>query len=351
VRDFIFKWLENYPNSRFDTFKLQQHLQQKLISFSYEEFADNIDELLSENVITPVKNSKYNHRTDRPLYNKYTKVKSKAKIPKELVNRILTFYHPKMKVLSYTESADSIEKYIKHETYLMAIDAFLKSPVKDEWLSLNERSLQLFGDEKWLGDKGVAIIKKIGITLEDLHCEKIFEPFFYYKMPSWFENSNVNVLIIENKDTYGSFKSLFQQNMNTFFSITFDLLVYGEGEKIIRSIESIWEIQGAKDKEIQGYYFGDIDPKGIEMYFSLKARNEIRLKPMISFYEEILTRSKGKRYKRKKGQKFKANESNRFAEYLEPSLIDEFLSVMKEHYFPQEVLNRQILLELYRKDH
>lgn len=44
-------------------------------------------------------------------------------------------------------------------------------------------------------------------------------------------------------------------------------------------MESIWEIDGAATKEIQGFYFGDLDPVGISIFLSLQKKNIIPVAP------------------------------------------------------------------------
>jgi hypothetical protein len=340
----ILAYIDSQKDTYLETWDIQNALHREG-AFDYAEFAKGINSLVEEGVIAPVKTSGENHRKDHPLYKKYRKVKTKAFVSEDVKQEILYKYHPKMKVSFYVNSP---EEYIQDRPCLLAINEYLNSR-KQSWDTVNERSFELFRNEKWLAKEGSSFLKKVGLTLDDLNCGIVYEPFFYYMMPSWKKDSSVNVLIVENKDTYGSFKTLFKEGCNAFGGISFDMLIYGEGEKIISSIESIWEIEVASTKEIKGYYFGDIDPAGIEICLSLMKKDEIPVVPMVVFYEELLKKYHSVRLKRPKNQKtqkYKQDSGEKFSTYLPPSVRGEYFGVIKEYYLPQEGLNKTILREL-----
>ncbi|MDX8362900.1 Wadjet anti-phage system protein JetD domain-containing protein [Cytobacillus sp. IB215316] len=336
----VLEFINNHRKVYIDTWDIQSSLQING-DFVYSHFAGSIKRLVEEDIIEPVISSgeSHHHRQELRLYKRYRKVKVQEVVSEAYKKEILTMYHVKMKVSFYIQQP---KQYAEDHHFLIKINQFLNSDSQD-WLTVNERSFQLFQDEKWLSLNGMSLLKKMGLSLSDLRCSQIFEPFFYFAVPYWKELTQSNVLIVENKDTYGSFKELFKEGITTFAGVKFDFLIYGEGEKIIRSIESIWDINGTDSKDIQGYYFGDIDPIGIEICLSLMRKNEISLEPMAAFYEELLSIYKNTRLKRKKKQKYKVDIAEEFASYLTDSLRDDFFEIIQEHYLPQEGLNKSVL--------
>ncbi|MGD6870602.1 Wadjet anti-phage system protein JetD domain-containing protein [Sutcliffiella horikoshii] len=343
----VLEYINNHQKVNIETWDIQSALQFHS-DFVYSKFADSIKRLVEEEIIEPVISSgeSHHHRQELKLYKRYRKVKLNEVVSDILKKEILTMYHVKMKVSFYIRQP---KQYAEDRHFLIKINQFLSSDSED-WLTVNERSFQLVQDEKWLSGNGMSLLKKVGLSLSDLRCSKIFEPFFYFAIPSWKELTQSNVLIVENKDTYGSFKELFKEGITTFAGVKFDFLIYGEGEKIISSIESIWEIDGANSKDIQGYYFGDLDPIGIEICLSLMRKNEISLKPMAAFYEELLSIYKTTRLKRKKKQKYKVDTAEEFASYLSDLIRDAFFEIIQEYYLPQEGLNKSILRSMTERN-
>ena len=113
--------------------------------------------------------------------------------------------------LSYFHSHP--EDFYRYYEILRAIDLYLvenagKGP--EVWDTVNERSLFLTGDEKFLlSAEGGKLLNKINITLEDLHCYKVAEPFFYRLLADDVHHAGeIYGLIIENKDTFETFSRL-----------------------------------------------------------------------------------------------------------------------------------------------
>ena len=75
------------------------------------------------------------------------------------------------------------------------------------------------------------IIKKLGLTLQDLKCYETYEPFFYYENK---EFSKGKILIIENKDTFWTIQNV----VKTTKYKNIYLVIYGEGKKIYEQLKS-----------------------------------------------------------------------------------------------------------------
>lgn len=136
-----------------------------------------INQLVEEGFITPIQISGKNHRSIA-LFNKYKRLDKKAKMHQSEIEKLLSSYHPRMKLQYYINRK---EEYVYDKVYLEAIDYHLKSsdPI---WMSVNERSYLLFGDEKWLQKEGQKVLNKIGLKMNDLNCEFEYGTLFLLSM-------------------------------------------------------------------------------------------------------------------------------------------------------------------------
>lgn len=323
--------------------KMEKH-QVYLESGGYRAFVEAVEEFVSQGKIKPVKRSGDNGMSPA-LYNTYQKIAQRKSLSDEEVQKILTQYHPKMQMNYYLKHPDA---YQKVESYLSAIDKFLKgvSPSSPQ-ITANERSFDLFRDEKWLmSAEGKSVVGKLGICLADLHCFKTNEPFMHYQrtLPS---EQNLNALIIENLDTYTSMKMLFQKGVYEWNGVSFALLIYGEGNKIMRSFSYFHELQDFQGHDVDFYYFGDLDWKGIDIWYDLQVSAGITVKPFCFFYETLIDLYEHEAKEIKKDQTFHLESTTAFLNCFS-NTYKERISVLLEskRYLPNEGLSAPILLEL-----
>ena len=331
------KLLEERKNKTFYTLDIERELKEILYKeskpFDYRAFADAINTLTKEEQIKPVIVSKMNGMNPS-LYRKYTKIKKKEK--KVDIVELFSHYHPQMD-LSYFKTKS--KEYTDKKAFLESLSNFLYHP-DTELLSVNERSLELFDDEKFLESlEGKKFLLNTGLTMDKLMCEKAYEPFFYYQTSGRVQN----LLIVENKDTFYSLKSLMLEGINTWGDISFQLLIYGEGSKITKSIEFIQELYLPEDLNI--YYFGDIDREGVTIKHRLSNRSEKAVQWMVPFYLE--TWGRRKYLPSKKLQNWNEESARTFLSIFPLEERDSVYDYLKDSlYVPQEVLNRKILRRL-----
>jgi hypothetical protein len=242
--------------------------------------------------------------------------------------------------MNLTYFKEKKKEYEELKLYLTRVSEFLYHP-DNEVLTVNERSLKLFKDEKFLESmNGKKLLLTIGINLEDLMCEKTYEPFFYYQYKGQVIE---NILIIENKDTFYSIKKLMAEGINSWGGTSFQLLIYGEGNKITRSIDFINELDIPENSKI--YYYGDIDREGITIKHRLHGKIDKEIQWMNFFYIESW----------KLRQEIKSKNKQNWNEEAVLSFIDIFPQqesenvhtfLKNEYFIPQETLNRSELRRL-----
>lgn len=330
----------------------------------YDSFERVLRQLCAQGVLEPVKASGTNGRNPL-LYNRYRKVAQGLEHEHRLN---LINLHSLIRSAAYSKSPQA---YTEDQRYLLALDAFLKDPHQRESLgeaiSVNERSFQIFNDEKFLlSDRGRIFLQRIGRTLTDLSCYMTTEPFFYMDYRSkgsadnqinqspeplqiekrhntdGFPDLSYSALIVENKDTFYSIKRAWQVGNRSIGGVPFDLLIYGEGRKIVGSFAFAQEIPDLDPETMRVYYFGDLDPEGLDIFGSLVAAFPlISIKPFTYCYQALLQLfGRNAPLRREKDQKLRAVYEETFLSYFTPELGLEIQALFhSKKYIPQEGLS------------
>lgn len=314
----------------------------------YDSFERILKQLCALGVIEPVKVSGTNGRNPL-LYNRYRKVA----LGLEHEHRLnLINLHALIRSQAYSKSPQA---YTEDQRYLLALDAFLKDPHQreslEEAISVNERSFQIFNDEKFLlSDRGRIFLQRIGRTLTDLSCYMTTEPFFYMDYRSkgnkhntdCFLDLSYSALIVENKDTFYSIKRAWQVGNRSIGGVPFDLLIYGEGRKIVGSFAFAQEIPDLVPETMRVYYFGDLDPEGLDIFGSLvDAFPLISIKPFTYCYQALIRLyGRDAPLRREKDQKLRAVHEETFLTHFTHELSQEIQALVhSKKYIPQEGLS------------
>lgn len=226
-------------------------------------FNNAVMRLVTEQAIEPVGKS----RTVQGLHLKYRINRSPEKKDKDLAAQIIRSIAPPATLDYYMKNP---QEFLHDRDTIEIISRFLKQESKD-LITVNERAYQLFGDEKFFTGKGrnrsfgKTVLKRLGLSYANLGCQETVEPFFSFQCKDFYSLAARNIYIIENKDTFWSFK---MNIMDVSAKIKADMLVYGEGKKIISSFRFIEEYE-VDEQQDQFFYFGDLDPEGINIYCEL----------------------------------------------------------------------------------
>ncbi|MBM7558093.1 Wadjet anti-phage system protein JetD domain-containing protein [Halanaerobacter jeridensis] len=347
------KIIENYlrqaQNKRIKTRNIEDYVLNNMQErkYSYQQFATAIKELVNQNKLRPVKARGENGRRPR-LYNWYQIKTEDKKISKELKKELLTQYAPQLSMSYYLHHPG---QYKRDQEYIKIIDDFFKRADQTSEMAVNERSFQLFNDEKFLNSRqGQQILERLGIAVTDLNCYLTYEPFFYYRNQT--DGGEKNILIIENKDTFFSIKKLLQEGITKWNGIEVSLLIYGEGKKIQSSFSFFKELDQyqAANLELNFYYFGDLDPEGIKIWWGLQNKYEVEFIPLKFFYQQLLKYSQAA-VDLKTEQIFSEVAVDEFCDYFAKSAGDKIKHLLQNgKYLPQEGLSYQLLKVISCKD-
>ncbi|MBS3975843.1 MAG: hypothetical protein KGZ75_03815 [Syntrophomonadaceae bacterium] len=325
-------------------------------------FNNAVMKLVSEQLISPV--GKPN--TAHGLHLKYRINRSLENKDSDLLAQIIRSITPPASVDYYIKNP---QDYLNDKVIIEIIVLFLKQNNKD-LITVNERAYQLFGDEKFFKGEGKnrscgeTVLKRLGLSYSSIGCQDTVEPFFSFQNKDFYSLAARNIYIIENKDTFWSFK---RKIMDTPAKIKADMLVYGEGKKIVSSFQFFAEYE-VNAKEDHFFYFGDLDPEGINIYCQLLDEYpQYKIYPFAEGYQAVLeVGTLREPVKTPKEQRVKKANIERFVQALAESPgLKKFASggssgtldlawilMLKKHltegfYIPQEALSAAKMKERF----
>lgn len=311
----------------------------------YIAFSKAMNKLKDENLVKEIKASAYNG-LNPPLRLRW-----------EIVVKEKEQKWDKFKLLKFSDLLD-FTYYLnnpnfqtdKEWEYVENIYNFLKDRDKREWASVEERSLELFYDEKYLiarkdSPKGkYGILKRLKLSYDDLKMKNYGEMFIYWNRGT---RDIRKVIILENHSTFFSYKKMAEKNKE-IFGIAPDILIYGEGNKIENSFAFIEEIGDISNMEV--YYFGDIDSEGFGIYTRLKERYPnayIKLQKQ-AYVHLISLCNRNYPWKGKvKNQVYLDFFLKEMGDFLASDLRDKLINIWEKDFrIPQELINYEYLLKV-----
>lgn len=285
IYDHILQYLASSKKKRVSTFELENYIK-SILGERYEEnggylsFYHAMEKLIASSYIKPIGKKKIGLYPS--LYAAYTLLRHTDQLPSPVEFFSL---HPRMNPQKYYMN---LTAWNDVKPFLMTISNYLYNP-DHSWLTASERSLDLFQDEKWLGQKGKSVLRSVGLQLSDLNCFETTEPFFYrlWGVPEL----SRNVLIVENKDTFYTCKQWIDK-CGELLGQSFDAIVYGEGNKIIKSFPFAHEVWGNTFSSVKFFYVGDLDPRGIWIVDKLQSHYKFPIYPLLTFYRAMISSGK-----------------------------------------------------------
>lgn len=261
--------------------------------------------------------------------------------------------------------AELIEELKFHMAPAICIDYYLKHPAvyqqEARWVrllnryfieqgmgtpktvSVNERSFQIWGREKFLQkEEGKKILSHCGISIDQLFVYPTTEPLAYFsahkKVPQ-------TILILENKDTFYSTRRFLLNGGEQIFQEKIGTVIYGAGKGILRSFEDfLFCVEPhIRNPQNQILYFGDLDYEGIRIYEQLQDLflEKCKIQPFVNAYAAMLEKAKKQdmdflpKMKEKQNRRLSGNFFCHFPKELYGQM-QQLLSTGK--YIPQEII-------------
>ena len=343
---------EKLNRKRFDINSLEQYL---IDSYKgYGSYIENGGYPKLHHIIILLKE---NNRIKEILSSNYNGLNPPLKTRWQIISRKDNEKWGKHKVLQLSDMLD-FTYYKNHPIYQTDLEweyieniyNFLKFREEREWVSIEERSLELFYDEKFLTKrkevlKGkYGILKRLGLSYEDLKMKKYSEMFIY-----WNKGVEVikNVIILENHSTFFTFKRIAEER-GEILGFEPDILIYGEGKKIEKSFAFLEEITDISKVEV--LYFGDIDSEGFGIYYRLKDRYpNIKIKLKYRAYYHLISIC-DRHYplgEQKKKNIYLACFLEEIADYIDGKSMDKLKYIWEKDFrIPQELITYEYLLKV-----
>ena len=335
--------IRKYEYKRIDVLEMQKYLG----IGDYESFAEKVQSLCEDGIITPVKSSRTNGK--RPLlYNRYT-------INQEEKDHSLIIQELKYK-LNYRLHNDfylkHLEQYMEDRDMVLKLSRFLneKKELLNTMASENERSFQIWQREKLLREgRGRKILSNLGFSIEELNIYPTTEPLAYFSIH---KKTPQTILILENMDTFYTMRTFLLNGGFKIFSKPVSTLIYGRGKDIWRTFNdfSVCIEPYLLSSENEMLYFGDMDYEGIYIYQQLKEnfRQDFEIKPFKEAYCFMIDKLRKEQYdlpESKAGQNKNINEE--FFSWFDDEYSLEIKRVLKSGgYIPQEIISLRDLQEV-----
>ncbi|QFK71464.1 permease [Pradoshia sp. D12] len=265
--------------------QLRIHIEDYFDMDGYTLFHDVIERLVEENILIPILNKQTNGR--HPALPLFYWVNIKKEITK----------WDRLEMLKLNDRFD-FSYYENHPEWqtedewfrVKNLYSFLKSSQDRQIVSLEERSLELFGHEKFLTDsdlfpEGKGFLQRIGVSMEELKSMKFGEPFVFWLKPGVQIADIKRVLIVENLSFFHTCVQLLEEEILDYEP---ELIIYGEGKKIERSFSFFFKLF-PKDSSYLFYYVGDLDAEGYSICMRLIDKyQECTIQPALKIYRKML---------------------------------------------------------------
>lgn len=300
----------------------------------YSLFYRAIETLQAEGQLIPIQNNQYNGKT--PALSSYYWVNIKVQADKW--DRLEMMKLSDLFDFSYYERHPEWQTKAEWQR-IQNVYTFLKSGQEREIVSFEERSLELFGHEKFLLDSdqfpdGKGLLTRIGISEDQLKMVKYGEPFVFW-MKQGKEIKDIHrVLIVENLSFFHTSIKLLEANQLDYEP---ELIIYGEGTKIEQSFSFFFRM--FPPKSYLFYYSGDLDAAGYGILIRLIEKYpDCSIQPALKIYRKMLECPE-----QKNDQKMGQTQNLKYRDLFFQWFTDEEQALLQQLWqenkrIPQEVL-------------
>lgn len=250
----------------------------------YSLFYRAIETLQEEGQLIPIQNNQYNGKTPGLALYYWVNIK----VQENKWDRLAMMKLSDQFDFSYYERHPEWQM-IDEWDRIQNVYTFLQSSQVREVVSFEERSLELFGHEKFLLDSdsfpdGKGFLARIGISEEQLKMVNYGEPFVFW-MKQGIEIKDIQrVLIVENLSFFHTSIKLLEDNELDYEP---ELIIYGEGTKIERSFSFFFRM--FPPKSYLFYYAGDLDAAGYGILIRLIEKYpDCCIQPALKIYRKML---------------------------------------------------------------
>ena len=352
-----FREEELASRKRFELAELEQYFKTELGGVSayqaaggYQKLYQLLQELEANHKINKIKSSGFNQRQPQ-LKKRWRLVKKEHQFWSD---KDILRLSRQLNLNYYLKRPGQQTEDLKQKLFRLC--DFLSSKAEREWASREERSLELFADEKFLSRaEGKKLLNNLKLNLADLKAQQYNHLFVYWTLdPAEIKN----ILIMENHSAFIGAKKALAVGIN-IFNKEFDTGIYGQGKKIISSFSFLEELLGVdllqdeqerldRIKKLNIYYAGDFDPEGFAIYKSLKEKYlQYEIELLAEYYQLLLDETDKFYPSQKRQNKNKEVLAEVAAEFRSQDFIELAASLEKawekDLRLPQELITFEVL--------
>lgn len=315
---------------------------------SDENLFTQINDCISEGILSPIKNSGTNGNARYPLYMKYRIIKQEDNYSTEL---------SEIKALHILLQKNGLlvkkpQLYAENREALSALSSYLfRRSTNCVPVSRKERSFEIFGEEKLLDDTTFRnVLKKLDITDDDLRLYDTPLHCFYDYIP--YRKEGMTLLICENKDIWFDLRRMMSEhNASIIWDTKIDGVIYGGGNNVTEKTGALTEYTRFLGVDrVHFLYWGDIDREGLNIFLRLCSANpSLEIYLFLSAYIQMLHRAENMKIPQSKDNRNKLDDYTEIIALFNDSdkkLLCDSLDTNKR--IPQEIISFSVLLEEMR---
>ena len=309
----------------------------------YMELWELVNKLVQAEIIKPT-GKKNGNGLIPPLHLKYRI----CRVPEDQSRYFEEIRHlyPELKISEYLANPDL---YKNHRDVLLPLSEFLKDrpeSLKME-MSKNERAYEIWNHEKMLDQSHTRSVLRFVEMENKLNYYLTPEPFFDYVLKN---REEMTVLIIENKDTWFTFRKLLTRHPENrcLFGEKIDALIFGEGNKVTKPDGLKLYAEKVLCTKVRFLYFGDLDFTGIDLFLRVRRANpDVDIKLFIGLYLKMLQLIRIEKLGQIQANQNRNIRLDEFLPFFPAEQADQIQEILRKNkYIPQEVVNHPILKEL-----
>ncbi len=162
----------------------------------------------------------------------------------------------------------------------------------------------------------------------------------------------MNILIIENKDTWYSVRKVINEIQKEIYigNTRIDAILYGEGNKITKEKALEEYEKEIIQRKCNFIYWGDLDYTGIEMFQRTVIQNKnSSICLFFEIYEKMLDTKEIQQLGKIKNRQNTNINIDLFLSFFTTTYKEKIKLILnKNRYIPQEIINAEILRKLLR---
>ena len=326
------RFLQDYPKKMVDL----DVLQAAFASWDYDRFRPAVAALLDDGSLTAVCAGGVDF-SGLPRRLKRVPARLFASVPVIQAEAIRRALSEKLDFSFYYEQPLNV--WQADLPYIERLSAWLARGTGGR-ASLQQRSWDIFADEKYLLGPGAALLKRVGLTTADLGICDQPDPLMMAVHPDCLQQPVCHHLVVENKAPYGRLVPHLAESRLTS-------LIFGGGWRIAANLDLLPQQCGCPGARHVVWYFGDFDWEGLRIWQAAARAETVEVRLAVPFYEAFMA------YEAPQGKENQQREESvwpPFAAAVGESSACVFRDILDRGcYYPQEALTERDLIRALKE--